>query len=167
MLLVNKYRAKSLYVSKVNNQVIELEQVKNYPKNTLVYFASQHEYLVYLALLKLSKSYSIEHQYNVSIIPPYRGMCFPNGKTWKVDFAVKKDNEITMLVEAKGKLSCDFPLILALLELNNLQLFSKLWLVFPVQIPKNSILKRLQKTSMKQKIITRKQLEAYLRTKNI
>lgn len=167
MLLVNKYRAKSLYVSKVNNQVVDLERVKNYPKNTLIYFASQHEYLVYLALLKLPKSYSIEHQYNVSIIPPYRGVCFPNGKTWKVDFAVKMNDEITMLVEAKGKLTKDFPLILALLELNNSQLFSKLWLVFSTQIPKNSILKRLRKTSLNQKIITRKQLEAYLRTKNI
>lgn len=164
---MSKYRAKALYLNISTNEIIEANKIDNFSKDTrLVYFASRYEYRVFLALQNCFDFHLIEHQKKIEVIPKNRITCFPNGKYWKVDFAVKRKNNSRMLIEAKGCLTKEFLMNLTLLELNNQECFNRLWIVFPRKIPNNLILKRLLKTSMENRIMTLERLIVYLKDKN-
>lgn len=154
---MTKYRAKPLYYCHQTCAVIKPDRVKKLSvsaKKSLTYFASSHEFNVYRVLLESGLYSQIELQPQIEVIPPGITTCYPKGKYWKADFMTCVNSKPTMLVEAKGMLTKDFLLTLALLELNNLELFNKLWIIFPTVIPANLIIKRLQKTAMKERILT-------------
>ncbi len=136
----SKFSAKSLYYHPQSQQFyskIETKQLNSLARRELIFFPSTHEFKVYRALLSLADKFFLEVHPKVQIIPPKVLKTFPQGKKWTVDFLLrdKDDRTITALIEAKGIISKDFPLILALLELHNKELFDKTWLIFPSKIP--------------------------------
>ena len=164
---MTKYRAKPLYYCHQAQKFIEPKQVKQLNKSeqkSLTYFASRHEFDVYKVLFETGLRSKIELQPKVEIIPPKVTTCYPSGKYWKADFMARIDSKPVMLVEAKGVVTKDFMLTLSLLELNNQELFNKLWLIFPNSIPQNLLIKRLQQTTMKEKVLTLKQFRKKILT---
>lgn len=166
---MTKYRAKPLYYCQQTKQIIESKQAKQLSKleqKSLTYFASRHEFNVYRCLLEAGFCSEIQLQPKIEIIPPNTISCYPKGKYWKADFMTIVNSQPAMLVEAKGVITKDFLLILALLELNNQELFSRLWIIFPTVIPNNLPIKRLLKTAMKERILTLKNFREKLSIMN-
>ncbi len=147
----SKYKAAPVYFCSRQNRQLTPNEIKIYKASgnksdftDVIRFESQHEYKVYLVLRNSYLFSEISPQYQVEILPPKDSACFPTGKRWQVDFLAKgQHKEPLMLVEAKGLITRDFPLILAMFENFNQELFSKLWLVFD-RIPKhNQLVKNL------------------------
>ncbi len=124
-------------------------------------FDSQHEFKVYLELVRIFGADRIERQCSLTIIP--RGKCYPKGKTWKVDFAITFDEDsdlCTHFVEAKGAFLPEFATTLALLERENPSCFDITYVVFNGKPPSsNRVIKSLLKTDFKDHLLTLKELE--------
>jgi hypothetical protein len=72
-----------------------------------------------------------------------KSVCYPNGKTWRVDFAITAEGmsrPFSNFVEAKGVMMREFRTTLACLEQNNFPAFKCLSLVFPKTVPTDCIL---------------------------
>jgi hypothetical protein len=153
---MSKYKANPLYYQSSTQQVILAKDAKEIDKNSLLYFPSRHEFAVYKILLSLTDKYILKRHQDIEIIKPKTTLVHPKGKCWQADFTLSNtDLSLQTIVEAKGAITRDFPLILALLELNNKELFDKIWLVFPSQVPaSNQVIRNLQKTPMKNRIVT-------------
>ncbi len=124
-------------------------------------FDSQHEFKVYLELVRIFGVDRIERQYLSTLFLP--GKCYPKGKNWKVDFAIK-DAEIpgdfSHFVEAKGAFLPEFATTLAILEARNPWFFNELFVVFNSKPPTSSrVIKSLLKTDFKNHLISLKELE--------
>ena len=166
--MTHKYRAKPIYYDLLKNEQLTRNEVDfykdNYPsyyRDEIAFFASTFEFNVYQALLsKFSKSW-IKLQHPVEIIG--KGICYPKGKIWLADFAIvnPSSNFLIAIVEAKGVLTKDFVLTLASLESMQPQLFQKVHLVFSDVIPtQNQVIKRLFRSSHRDKILTLSELQA-------
>jgi hypothetical protein len=155
----NKYKAKSVYYLPGEHRVIFASEVNKTDIATKKYyfFPSLHELNVYLALLPLlEKGYTIKNQSPIELIKPNELITYPNGRYWVADFVLSGNSGMSyqMVIEAKGVMTKDFVLLLALLEQNNKQAFDNLWLVFS-SIPKqNRVIQGLLKTPMKDRIHT-------------
>ncbi len=124
-------------------------------------FDSQHEFRVYLELVRIFGVDRIERQCSVPLFPP--GKCYPNGKVWRCDFAVynnRSRDKITHLIEAKGAFLPEFATTLALVETKEPWFFNKLSVIFNGNPPtKNRVIKSLLKTDFKDHLLSLKELE--------
>ncbi|MGL5940808.1 MAG: hypothetical protein ACRC2S_10520 [Waterburya sp.] len=99
-------------------------------------FDSTHEFHVYLELVRMYGDTRIVRQYPLEIFP--RSFCYPNGKKWKIDFAIMNSavsDYPVRYVEAKGLLLNEFRCTLGAFEQNDFNNFLRLCLVFPKAIP--------------------------------
>ena len=153
--MTSKFNAKGVHFSPVldrpllANEILEYQQrghESDFPDT--IFFASKHEYQVYLALCNSRLVSRVIPQYPVEIFPPKQYLSFPNGKRWKVDFlALGHQNKPLFIVEAKGFITLDFPYILAMLEAHNKKMFERLFIVFSGKVPSKHILNNLIKTN--------------------
>ena len=164
MALANKYKAHSVYWDLEAQSIVQktdlLKRYQKYGKLNLPehisYFASKFEFQVYQALVKLYGVNAVIHQYPLPIIS--EGKCYPIGKDWKIDFAVKPSIDSSfpiMLVEAKGRLTETFTRNLAFLEQTNPTAFERFYLLFHRAIPQgNKLIRNLMSTDVKDRILT-------------
>lgn len=163
-----KYGAKYVFWNRDTQTVISSEyanKLRRGKQNKLPEyirrFDSQHEFKVYLELARIYGYQRVRTQVAISILPP--GICFPRGKSWRIDFAVTEfgdDYEYCVYVEAKGLITREFAYTLACLEAHKPLIFNNLVLVFPKAIPtENSIIKNLSKSYLSNRLITLKQLK--------
>lgn len=165
---MNKYNAKHVFWNTVNQCVTPVElanslrsgKQKRLPKY-ITRFDSQHEFRVYLELIRMYGVERIDTQVPVEIIPPSN--CFPSGKKWKVDFGIKDEGFLGIYdhyVEAKGLITREFVYTLGCLEQIDPYAFFDTYLVFTDKIPlKNKIVKNLWKSKAVNNLMTLKQLK--------
>ena len=161
--MATKYGAKYVFWNTINECVISAESAeglrsgkqRQLPKH-IRRFDSQHEFKVYLELVRMYGKHRVKSQVHLTILPP--GNCFPRGKTWKVDFALSEPDgsfDICRYVEAKGMITREFCYTLACLEVHKPIVFNNLLLVFPNTIPiENTLIRNLRKTSSKERLLT-------------
>lgn len=149
-----KYSNNPVWVDLKLNRVLteqETKIVKQLPKRKRKAryhcFPSVHEFKVWQILeTKIPNNCEIILQYPIALIK--KSLAYPNGKTWKVDFAiVRKGKNIErplQLVEAKGYEAESFIANLTLLEQFQTELFHKLTIVYPkYRLPKTGMIHRL------------------------
>ena len=163
-----KYKARFVYwdslkrvvINKFDAEAILRQNNRKLPKH-IWRFDSQHEFKVYLELVRIFGADRIERQYHVNLFFP--GKCYPNGKTWKCDFAIDNSpnkDEWTHFVEAKGAFLPEFATTLALVEDKETEIFDNLFIVFNGKPPlKNRVIKSLLKTDFKDHLLSLKELE--------
>ena len=147
----NKYGAKGFYWNAITKSEISKETAKRAKQNQaklakfVYYFDSQFEFRVWLKLKNLFDEQVIHRQYPFVLTNPCKSC--PNGKIWKVDFAIifPKYKVPRYLIEAKGFVSQDFQANLLLMEALHPVSFKKLLIVFERQIPANRCIKSLAK----------------------
>ena len=164
-----KYTAKHVYWDRSLLRVINSSSLidsasgsrKKLPEN-IIRFDSIHEFKVYRELTRMFGAACVDCQVKLNILLPC--ICYPNGKTWKVDFGVKyfdSVDEYAFYVEAKGVFLPEFGTTLAMLEQFDPDEFDKVRIVFSRAIPKdNRVVKALLKTSFKENLYTLSELEA-------
>lgn len=164
----NKYQAKYVYWNTEKQVVIHPIDVEIYrchgklklPKQ-VVRFDSQHEFRVYLELIRMYGVKGVKRQVKVNVFK--KTVCYPNSKQWKVDFAIDhclQDSRPSLYIEAKGFLTTDFINTLALLEVFNEDAWNSLFIVFPDKIPThNKTIDSLLKNGWKDCILTLKQFK--------
>lgn len=155
---MHKYKAKPLYYDPFTAEI--KHNPSSIEKKDLLFFASQHEYRVYQLLCNAFGKQNIVCQYQVEIIP--RCSVYPRGKYWFVDFAVISPvtKEPLLLCEAKGEVLREFSYQLACLELNNLDLFALLYVIFPSVTPAfKRIKKKTSNTLFGSRLLTTKEAE--------
>ncbi|MGL5078969.1 MAG: hypothetical protein ACRDBG_24490 [Waterburya sp.] len=138
-----KYRSKTVFWDTHRRIVISKEKATSYCSNNqrkipdyIFRFDSTLEFHVYLELFRIYGGSRIVRQYPLKIFPP--SVCYPKGKTWKVDFAIthsKPSSDYHRFVEAKGIFVRENRITLAALEQVNPVAFNKLRIVFPRAIP--------------------------------
>ena len=151
----NKYNATGVYYNLEKRKTLTEGEIYYYRKlncyqrekrHEIVFFASKFEFKVFQALSEIFGHDNILPQHHVPIIFP--GKCYPFGKEWAIDFAIKPARSRTtgLFVEAKGMCTQNFLHNLAMLEANNPRVFEKLVIVFDTSIPiKHSIIANLRK----------------------
>jgi hypothetical protein len=158
-----KYRSKAVYWNLVTKTVMSINWMEQYRVNDkllipkcIARFDSQHEFKVYLELVRMYGEDCIIRQFPVDICNSC--YCYPKGKTWKVDFAIQFSPASYLphrFVEAKGAFLPEFATTLAMCEMTNPDLFSNLFIVFGNKYPKNSqVLKNLLKSDMRSNLLT-------------
>jgi hypothetical protein len=163
-----KYRSKAVFWDSQKLCVISKDKADSYrSKNTprlpnhIFRFDSTLEFKVYLELVRMYGQENIVRQHPLQIIPP--GYCYPRGKVWKVDFAVfhtSKPYGFQYFVEAKGAVLSEFRFSLACLEQHNLDIFTKVRLVFDKAVPMSDLLvTALYKSHHRDSLLTLPQLE--------
>ena len=164
----SKYRAKHVYWDSIKQVVVTKEAAKVPCRNNtwempshIYRFDSVHEFKVYLELVRMHGAENVLRQHKVSIIKP--GVCYPNGKTWRVDFAIRYKqtyNYTHHLVEAKGAFLPEFASVLSRLEDNQNDLFWRTRIIFPGKLPeKNRLVNALLKSDFRKNLISLKELE--------
>ena len=127
----------------------------------IIRFDSQHEFKVYLELCRMYGAERVGRQFRAEIIPP--GYCYPNGKNWKIDFAVSGETSfsgLTHYVEAKGAFLPEFAHTLASFEAHDPVYFERLIVVFTNAIPKNNkIIESLLDSPFKKNLLTLEELK--------
>lgn len=128
---MNKYKAKGVWYDLENQVPVERRlTLKEKDSKQFVYFGSKLEYQTYLRLLRVFKKDAIEIHPLVSLIDRPTEV-FSRGLHWKPDFVIRDGNKnICWIVEAKGYVTEEFNLKLALLEVHQPILFQKTVLVF-------------------------------------
>ena len=161
--MASKYLAKYVYWDTKKRVVMNVHDIEIYrcnkklrlPKH-IARFDSQHEFKVYLELVRMYGEYSVERQVAVEIIPPCK--CYPTGKRWKVDFTVLSPTDYgdeVLYVEAKGFLIPAFADTLAMFEIETPYYLDDFYLVFPQQIPTDKqVIKNLQKSGLNENLLT-------------
>lgn len=160
---LQKYRSKAVFWDLQKQIVISKQRANEHrlgastrlPEH-IVRFDSIHEFAVYLELSRIYGHHRIVRQYPLPIIP--KSICYPTGKTWRVDFAITAENKsrtFTNFVEAKGVMMREFRMTLACLEQNNFPAFARLSMVFPKAIPTECVLvKTLSRSSHQDMLLT-------------
>ncbi len=168
MAQITKYRAKHVYWDSKNCIVLGSDKIEQWRINGKLElpdhiwrFDSQHEFKVYLQLVRIFGVDRIVRQYKLQVMPP--SCCFPSGKHWRVDFAIISKTPLggySHYIEAKGAFLPEFGNVLSNLELNNSRVFNRTWIIFTEQIPtRNKVVKTLSKTEHKSRLLTLKELE--------
>jgi hypothetical protein len=163
-----KYKSKAVYWNLITKTVMSINWMEQYRVNgklqvpkCIARFDSQHEFKVYLELVRMYGEDSIIRQYPIEIIEDCR--CYPKGRFWKVDFAIKLIPTSYLphiYVEAKGAFLPEFATTLAFCEMIAPEEFENLFIVFGNKYPKdNQVLKNLLKSSMKSNLLTFPQLQ--------
>lgn len=163
-----KYQAKHVYWDAKNKIVragFDIEIYRCYGKLKLPphiwRFDSQHEFKVYLELVRMYGEHRIERQFSVPIFPI--SCCYARGKSWKVDFALVNPNEpseILYYIEAKGAFLTEFALTLAAFEQHQYERFERIKIIFPNRLPsKNNVVKSLLKSPFKDNLLTLSELK--------
>jgi hypothetical protein len=154
---MHKYKAKPLYYDTLSLEI--RQNPSNAERKSLLYFASQHEFKVYQALVSTFGAKSIVCQYKIDIAP--KCSIYPKGKHWLVDFAVIEplQKELLFLCEAKGEVLREFMYQLAFLELNNPKMFSLLYVIFSGETIAFKGLKRKVKGLFNDRLLTLKDAE--------
>ena len=166
MATANKYGARPVFWNIQSRSVISKETADSQRQgkrrqlpNSIVRFDSTLEFNVYLKLVSFYGAARVHRQVPVEIIP--RGTCYPNGKTWRVDFGIVRPCgrlPYCKYVEAKGKITPEFKNLLPILEQINPDAFNKLTLVFGSQIPiANRVIANMIGGGFKKRIYTFKQ----------
>lgn len=159
----HKYKAKYVYWDRDKRIVIDPRNLYRYKKGfngklpeNIYRFDSQHEFKVYLELVRMYGDNRVVRQYPIEIISS--GWCYPKGKKWKVDFVVLSSRYSQcpeFYIEAKGIITTEFTYILANLEEHQEDIFNGLVLVFPRDIPiKNKVIKSLLNSPFNEGIMT-------------
>jgi hypothetical protein len=163
-----KYKAKAVYWNLITRTVVPAQSIEQYRVNgrldlpkCIARFDSQHEFKVYLELVRMYGAGSVIRQHPIAIIE--ESCVYPKGKTWKIDFMIEPDNGklySRRYVEAKGAFLPEFATTLAFLEMTNPELFMKLFIVFGNKFPSGSQpLKNLLKSSIKHNLLTLPELK--------
>lgn len=170
---MSKYHAKYVHWNSVTRTVLDSNlanrlrsgkqrRLPEYVKR----FDSQHEFRVYLELIRIYGENRVKKQTLINILPP--GLCYPKGKGWKVDFAITDpvfDHRHHCFIEAKGVVTREFIYTLACLEAYKPQVFNNLYLVFPHRIPTNNrTINGLKKTYWNEQLLTLKDLKKWKET---
>lgn len=140
-----KYKAKPVYWDSETRVVTSSSFVSSFkrkgklklPKH-IWRFDSQHEFRVYIELIRMYGAERILRQYPIEVLPP--SLCYPKGKKWRADFVVvslRSGILVESVVEAKGLFLPEFASILACLESSDKKLFDRTVIVFPSSIPTN------------------------------
>jgi hypothetical protein len=168
MIATAKYKAKPVYWNLATKTVVHPQSTEGFRRNNrlqlpecICRFDSQHEFKVYLELVRMYGASNVVRQYPLEVFP--KGYCYPRGKTWKVDFAIRY-NEISNLphifIEAKGAFLPEFATTLAAFELNNPDAFDRLYVVFSNKLPaENKMLGNLLKSPIAKQLMTLKELQ--------
>ena len=163
-----KYKSVPVYWNSRDNAVLSSDAITAYRSQKAVgiprhiwKFDSQHEFKVYLQLVRMYGAKRIKRQHKLHVVKP--GICYPNGKTWKADFIVKDlyhSNGIYRVVEAKGLFLPEFANTLVQLETNLPLLFKKTVIVFSQSIPlEKRVVKALWNSELCDNLITLNQLK--------
>ena len=124
-------------------------------------FDSTLEFNVYLKLIKMYSVSRVKRQHPVLYIPP--GECYPKGKLWKVDFAIRSstyEHDYSFYIEAKGAITADFRDKMPILEHTNPEVFRRLFLIFGSRIPvKSKVVRNLLATKHIRQIYTLKKFQ--------
>ncbi len=163
-----KYGSKQVFWDKRNRQVVNPLSIEKRPgtgklilPDHIERFDSTLEFKVYQKLLDLYGEKRITRQYSLEIFPP--GYCYPKGKYWRVDFAIRSiytPPAFAQFVEAKGIVLPEFRHTLAALESHNELAFCKLRIVFAHELPGNSsFIKNLMKTDFDAQMYSLKHFE--------
>lgn len=164
-----KYKAKKVFWNTITQTVVGSQFIEGYRKpngrldipNCIQRFDSQHEFKVYLELVRMYGDERVFPQYPIEIVQ--MGSCYPNGKTWKIDFAIREGKLSylpNLFVEAKGAFLPEFAFTLAACEAVNPAIFDNLHIVFSDKIPtENRVIKNLLKSTFKHNLMTLKQLK--------
>lgn len=163
-----KYKAKPVFWDIKNQRVIDSTDINQYRikfrlklPHYIRRFDSQHEFKVYLELLRMHGVERVESQFPVIVIPS--SYCYPSGKSWKIDFAIKSDcrwGGYSHFVEAKGAFLPEFAHTLASFEYRHDSKFMKLIIVFPNAIPLNNrVIKALSNSPFKKNLLTFEELK--------
>ena len=167
-----KYRSKPVFWDLEDKRVISSLEVEKYRSkgrlklpNRIERFDSTLEFSVYQKLIDLYGERRIVRQYLLMILPP--GYCYPKGKYWRVDFAVKTaigSNDYARFVEAKGAVLSDFRHTLSALENHDDRSFNRLRIVFGGGIPQDNVfIKNLLKTDFKRNLYSLRHFEKLTR----
>lgn len=162
-----KYKAKCVYwdiTRKVVISDVEAKAIrdtnKDFYNKRVVRFDSIHEFKVYLELCRIYGYPNVVRQHQIEIIPP--SVCYPNGKKWRVDFAVsvnRSSAEYDWYIEAKGVFLPEFASVLTTLEQYDFDKFERVKIVFAKKIPiEHRVLNALSKTRYARNLITYKEL---------
>jgi len=163
-----KYKAKYVFWDSLNRCVIAVAKAEEYrvngrlklPKH-IYRFDSQHEFKVYLELVRIYGVSRVQRQYRLLVIPPCS--CYPQGKYWKVDFVIRRNEPfmgISHFVEAKGIFLPEFICTLTHLEREDQDVFARTRIVFGSSIPKESkVVRSLLKTNFAKNLLTLKELK--------
>jgi hypothetical protein len=164
----SKYKAKVVYWNLVTRTVVSTQSMEQYRVNgrmqipqCIARFDSQHEFKVYLELVRMYGADCILRQYPVEIVPEC--YCYPKGKKWKVDFGITgsfDETEPMFHVEAKGAFLPEFATTLVLLEMTDPAMFDNLFIIFGSKMPSDSLpLRNLLRGEFKQNLLTLPQLK--------
>jgi hypothetical protein len=162
-----KFRAKVVYWNLVTKNVVSAQSVEQYRVNNrlklpdcICRFDSQLEFKVYLELVRMYGAEKIIRQYPLEIFP--ESYCYPRGKVWKVDFAIKRNASSylpSLFVEAKGAFLPEFAVALAAFEALNPDDFDKVHIIFGNTFPKESrVFRNLLKCPIANQMMTINQL---------
>lgn len=168
MVTTPKYKAKAVFWDTERQTVIDKSEVEKYRlkgnlklPRTITRFDSQHEFKVYLELCRMYGVDKVIRQFPVEIFP--KGICYPKGKYWKVDFAIKSNGRLPTIfafVEAKGAFLPEFAYTLAALEWSEPTVFNSLIVVFGNSIPtKNKVITSLLNSDFDCRLLTFKELQ--------
>jgi hypothetical protein len=168
MTTTPKYKAKAVFWDTEKQTVIDKSEVERYRvknrlklPNTIARFDSQHEFKVYLELCRMYGADRVIRQFPVEIFP--KGICYPKGKHWKVDFAIKSNGRLPTIfafVEAKGAFLPEFAHTLAALEWSEPDVFNSLIVVFGNSIPtENKVITSLLNSDFNCRLLTFKELQ--------
>lgn len=168
MVATKKNTAKPVFYNLKSQTVLTFEYVERYRENgklklpkDIHKFDSTHEFKVYLHLIRMYGVRRVMLQHRIPVVP--KGLCYPGGKNWRVDFAINNYpnlHRIDYIVEAKGIFTTEFAYTLALLEQNDPESFSKLRVVFCKTLPtKNRIITALLKTDYRENLLTLSELK--------
>lgn len=165
-----KYKSSRVFWDSLNQKALGHTELETYRKgkhfklpNHVHRFDSQHEFLVYLELVRLYGEDRVVCQHRIEIFPV--SYCYPKGKDWKVDFAIKnkcRPYEMSVYFEAKGMFLPSFGFTLAAFEQLDPDEFEKLHIVFSRSIPLgNRIVTSLLDSEMGDNLMTLKQLKKW------
>lgn len=168
MITTPKYKAKAVFWDTKKETVIDKSGVERYRvkdrlklPNTIARFDSQHEFKAYLELCRMYGADRVIRQFPVEIFP--KGDCYPKGKYWKVDFAIKSAGQLASIanyVEAKGAFLPEFAYTLAALEWSEPDIFNSLVVVFSGSIPlENRMVCSLLNSNSDCRLLTLKELQ--------
>ena len=163
-----KYKSVPVYWNSQNRSVLNPDAIASYRSQKVTNiprhiwkFDSQHEFKVYLELVRMYGAKRIKRQHKVQVANP--SICYPKGKTWKADFIIKDTyhpDAIYRIVEAKGLFLPEFANTLVQLEINQPLLFKRTVIVFSQSIPtEKRVVKALANSELSENLITLSQLK--------
>jgi hypothetical protein len=163
---ISRNAAKAVYYNPFIKKVVTPEFYNNScdlqgMREQYIFFASKLELRTYQMLVDNFGIARVYRQYPIQLFE--KGLCYPKGLFWRVDFVVLRDTSrwnfidpfpIQYLVESKGIVERAFRYQLTALESYQPELFEKLYVVFGSSFPSIDIIKNLQRSTVKDRILS-------------